>query len=77
MHAHYLTSHGTLAWLATRCWRARARLVGSAWGCDILLTPERCAVQRCLTRRVLRACALTTSDSAHMARACASSGRAR
>jgi glycosyltransferase involved in cell wall biosynthesis len=67
IHAHYLTSHGTLAWLAKRLYGLRAQLVGSAWGSDILVAPERNAVLRWLTSRVLRACALTTSDSAHMA----------
>ena len=67
LHAHYLTSHGTLAWLARSLWRLPAGIVGSAWGSDILVTPERSASMRWLTRRVLRACALTTSDSQHMA----------
>ena len=68
LHAHYLTSHGTLAWLAQALWRVPGKLVGSAWGSDILVTPQRSAAARWLTRRVLRACALTTSDSRHMAR---------
>jgi glycosyltransferase involved in cell wall biosynthesis len=68
IHAHYLSSHGTLAWLATHLLRAPGRLVGSAWGSDVLVAPERSAVQRWLLRRVLRACALSTSDSMHMAR---------
>ncbi len=67
IHAHYLTSHGTLAWLAQRLFGVRAPLVGSAWGSDILQAPERSALLRALTRRVLAACALTTSDSRHMA----------
>lgn len=67
IHAHYLTSHGTLAWLARRIWRLRARLVGTAWGSDVLLAPQRHAALRWLTARVLRDCALCTSDSAHMA----------
>ncbi|MBB5204499.1 glycosyltransferase involved in cell wall biosynthesis [Inhella inkyongensis] len=67
LHAHYLTSHGTLAWLARRLYGLRARLVGSAWGSDILVTPARNALYRALTRRVLRACSLCTSDSEHMA----------
>ncbi len=66
LHAHYLTSHGSLAWLAKRCWRLRARIAGSAWGSDVLVAPQH-PVYRWLTRRVLRACAVTTSDSAHMA----------
>jgi glycosyltransferase involved in cell wall biosynthesis len=67
IHAHYLTSHGTLAWLAKRMWRLPARIAGSAWGSDILVAPERSRALRLLTRRVLRACTLCTSDSLHMA----------
>ena len=46
IHAHYLTSHGTLAWMARRLGRLRARLVGSAWGSDILVAPYRSALVR-------------------------------
>ncbi|MDT7834475.1 glycosyltransferase [Aquabacterium sp. OR-4] len=67
IHAHYLTSHGTLAWLATRWLGAPGRLVGSAWGSDILVTPKRGGLMRWVTCQVLKACALTTSDSDHMA----------
>ena len=67
VHAHYLSSHGTLAWLATTVLGAPGRLVGSAWGSDVLLTPQRSALQRGLIGRVLRACVLSTSDSRHMA----------
>jgi glycosyltransferase involved in cell wall biosynthesis len=67
IHAHYLTSHGTLVWLAQRLHGVRGRLVGSAWGSDILVTPNRSALLRGATRRVLQACTLTTSDSEVMA----------
>jgi glycosyltransferase involved in cell wall biosynthesis len=67
LHAHYLTSHGTLAWLALRLFGVPGRLVGSAWGSDILVTPRRGGIWRWLTRRVLAACTLTTSDSQAMA----------
>lgn len=67
IHAHYLTSHGTLAWLATRLLRAPGRIVGSAWGSDILKTPLESRAALELTRRVLAACTLATSDSGHMA----------
>jgi L-malate glycosyltransferase len=67
LHAHYLTSHGTLAWLAMKFPGVRGRLVGSAWGSDILVTPGRSALLGWVTGRVLRACALTTSDSQVMA----------
>jgi glycosyltransferase involved in cell wall biosynthesis len=64
---HYLTSHGTLAWAAVRLGGVQAQIAGSAWGSDILLTPERSWAARALTRGVLGACAITTSDSAYMA----------
>ena len=67
VHAHYLTSHGTLAWLSMRLLGAPGRLAGSAWGSDILVTPQRGAAWRWLTSRVLRACEITTSDSQVMA----------
>jgi glycosyltransferase involved in cell wall biosynthesis len=67
IHAHYLSSHGTLAWLARRLYGVRGRLIGSAWGSDILVTPDRSALMRSATRRVLQDCALTTSDSQVMA----------
>jgi glycosyltransferase involved in cell wall biosynthesis len=67
LHAHYLTSHGTLAWLAQRLFGVRGRLVSSAWGSDILVTPQRHPLLRWATSRVLRASALATSDSQVMA----------
>lgn len=67
IHAHYLTSHGTLAWLATGWLGAPGRLLASAWGSDVLVTPQRSRPIRWLTGRVLRACALATSDSQVMA----------
>lgn len=66
IHAHYLSSHGTMAWAATALLGAPGRLVGSAWGSDVLVTPQRSALQRWLLCRVLQACALATSDSHHM-----------
>jgi glycosyltransferase involved in cell wall biosynthesis len=68
LHAHYLTSHGSLAWAARHLWRVPGRLVGSAWGSDILVTPQRGLAWRALTRAVLRDCTLATSDSQVMAR---------
>jgi glycosyltransferase involved in cell wall biosynthesis len=67
IHAHYLSSHGTLAWLATRLLGAPGRIAGTAWGSDILVAPRRSATMRWITRRVLAACAVATSDSRHMA----------
>lgn len=67
LHAHYLSSHGTLAWLARILWRVPGVFVASAWGSDILVAPQRSALMRLITSRVLRACDLSTSDSQHMA----------
>ena len=67
INPHYLSSHGTLAWLALRSAHLRARLLASAWGSDVLLTPLRSGVQGWALRRVLGAAALATSDSQHMA----------
>jgi glycosyltransferase involved in cell wall biosynthesis len=66
INAHYLTSHGTLAWMARRL-GVRAQLAGSAWGSDILVAPVQSAALRWATRHVLRDCAIATSDSAYMA----------
>lgn len=67
VNPHYLTSHGTLAWLASRWLGAPGQVVGSAWGSDILVTPDKSALWRWLTRQVLAHCALSTSDSQYMA----------
>ncbi|MBI3369911.1 MAG: glycosyltransferase [Burkholderiales bacterium] len=67
IHAHYLSSHGTLAWAATKFYDVHGRIIGSAWGTDVLVTPKRSLMMRWMTRRVLRACALVTSDSLTMA----------
>ena len=66
INPHYLTSHGTLVWLARRPWRLRGRVLASAWGSDILLTPGRHAAYRWLTSSILRNADLCTSDSQHM-----------
>jgi glycosyltransferase involved in cell wall biosynthesis len=66
INAHYLTSHGTLAWLARRA-GVRAQLAASAWGSDILVAPRSSALLSWATSRVLRDATLCTSDSAHMA----------
>ncbi|MBV8502066.1 MAG: glycosyltransferase family 4 protein [Paucibacter sp.] len=67
IHAHYLTSAGTLAWVARRGWGLKAKIAGSAWGSDILVTPDQGWAYRWLTRKVLSQCAVLTSDSQHMA----------
>lgn len=66
INPHYLTSHGTLVLLAKRYGRLRGKVLASAWGSDILLTPQRHAAYRWLTQAVLRNADLCTSDSQHM-----------
>ena len=66
INPHYLTSHGTLALLAKRFGRLRGRLIASAWGSDILVTPQRHAAYRWLTQAILRSATFCTSDSQHM-----------
>lgn len=67
LHPHYLTSHGTLTVAAKKGWKLRGHICASAWGSDILVTPQRGPHYRWITSQVLRASTLTTSDSEHMA----------
>lgn len=72
INPHYLTSHGLLAMMAVQGWwlgqrPLRAKLLGSAWGSDILVTPQRSWIYRWATQAVLAHCTLTTSDSTSMA----------
>jgi glycosyltransferase involved in cell wall biosynthesis len=52
---------------AKKGWKLRGQIVGSAWGSDILVTPQRGPHYRWVTTQVLKSCVLTTSDSEHMA----------
>lgn len=67
INPHYLTSHGLLAAIVRRVYGLRARLVGSAWGSDVLLAPQRGALQRFLLRWIIGQCDVMTSDSHYMA----------
>ncbi len=67
LHAHYLTSHGTMAWAAQRWGGVSGHLACSAWGSDILVAARRPSPTQWLTRKVLQSCSLATSDSQHMA----------
>lgn len=66
INPHYLTSHGTLVLLAKKIWRLRARVLASAWGSDILVTPRRHAAYRWITQAIVRHADLCTSDSQHV-----------
>ncbi len=67
----------TLAWASKKGWRLKARIAGSAWGSDILVTPQQGWAYHWLTRQVLGACSVCTSDSQHMTARCANSAPAR
>ncbi|WP_028603061.1 glycosyltransferase [Ottowia thiooxydans] len=58
VHAHYITSYG---YLAARC--GRRPLVMTAWGSDLLLTPQRNIALRLLTAWTLSQADLITGDS--------------
>ncbi|MDP1650922.1 MAG: glycosyltransferase [Rubrivivax sp.] len=58
VHAHYVTSYGTLAAVCNR-----HPLVMTAWGSDLLVTPRRSAVLRWLTGWTLGRADLVTGDS--------------
>ncbi len=61
VHAHYLTSYG---YLAARC--GRHPLVLTAWGSDLLVTPQSSPWMRWLTGWILRRADLITGDSASL-----------
>ena len=62
VNAHYVTSHGTLAWLARKL-GVRAQLAASAWGSDILVTPKQSRLMRWVVGWSLRRADLITADS--------------
>ncbi|MEZ5608242.1 MAG: glycosyltransferase [Burkholderiaceae bacterium] len=61
VHAHYITSYG---YLAARC--GRHPLVLTAWGSDLLVTPQASPWMRWLTGWILRRADLITGDSASL-----------
>lgn len=61
VHAHYVTSYG---WLGARA--RRHPLVMTAWGSDLLLTPNTSVLMRGLTGWTLRRADLITGDSADL-----------
>lgn len=58
VHGHYITSSGL--WAAAS---GHPRVVLTAWGSDILLTPQKNALWRTLTQWTLRRARLITADS--------------
>lgn len=64
LHAHYVTSYG---YLAARC--GIHPLVMTAWGTDLLVTPQKNRWMRWLTGWTLRQADLITGDSASLVEA--------
>ncbi len=67
LHAHYVTSYG---YLAARC--GRQPLVMTAWGTDLLVTPQTNPWMRWLTGWALNRANLITGDSASLMEAISS-----
>lgn len=63
LHAHYATSYGLAGALA-----GRRPLIVTAWGSDVLITPEESWVYRQVVRFVLSRAELITSMAEHMTR---------
>ena len=64
INAHFVTSYGFIAALA-----GAKPLVVSAWGTDILVTPNRNKVYKAITKYALNKAKLVTSDSSFMSEA--------
>lgn len=66
INAHYITSYGTIAVLATMLCGYSGRLISSTWGTDVLVTPWKNKIYFYLTRLVLSKSDIVTSDSHYM-----------
>ncbi|MGQ9847186.1 MAG: glycosyltransferase [Bacteroidales bacterium] len=63
INAHYITSYGFLASLAKPRY---SKLILSAWGSDILVTPFESNIKKKITQYALKKACLITSDSLFM-----------
>lgn len=66
INAHYLTSYGTVACIASRFADFQGQLIMSTYGSDILITPAKNAAYFLLTRWLLKKADIVTSDSFYM-----------
>ena len=66
LNAHYITSYGTVAYLAKYRSGSSAKLILSAWGSDVLVTPNQNKLYFYLTRFLLGHADFVTSDSVFM-----------
>jgi glycosyltransferase involved in cell wall biosynthesis len=66
VNAHYITSHGFIAALIRSIFGVKFTLVQSAWGTDILVTPNRSFLYKLITKYSLNKANVVTSDSEYM-----------
>jgi len=66
VNPHYITSHGFLAAIIKRLTGLKFKLIQSAWGSDILVTPFKNTLYFNITKFCLNAADLATSDSEYM-----------
>lgn len=67
VNAHYITSHGVLAALGKKPSKRKYKLILTAWGTDILVTPLRNPFYKAITRFALNRADLVTTDSMSVA----------
>ncbi len=65
INAHYISSYGVLAALVKRK-NLQLKLIQSAWGSDVLVTPFEGRIKRAFTKFALQYADLITSDSFYM-----------
>jgi len=63
VNAHYITSHGLLASIIKRFFGIKFIQISSAWGSDILVTPQRNWLYKSITKFILNASNIITSDA--------------
>lgn len=66
INAHYITSYGTVAILASLMSSVKSKMILSAWGSDILVTPFKSKLYFWLTKFCLSKSDVITSDSSYM-----------
>ncbi len=66
VNPHYITSHGLLAAIIKKTTNLQFKLIQSAWGTDILVTPFKNSLYYTVTKFCLNAADLATSDSDYM-----------
>lgn len=66
VNAHYITSYGFVAALIKQFFKIKGRLILSAWGTDILVTPWKNFLYWHITRFSLNKADFITSDSYYM-----------